>query len=270
MAHVCPACGADNEPAAQFCGQCGAAIPVQAGGPAPLTTPAVQPAAQAQPPVHGLAVLSLVFGLLGLCCLLPIVGSIAGVVLGVLALRRINESAGKFAGQSMAVAGIVASVVGAVCLVAIVASTTNLFDRYHLKSTNTTCISNEKQLVIGVLMYSQDYDEHYPRVANWNDGIFPYIKNTTVFSCPSAGSTVPNYGMNRALDGIRPPRIANPAALVALFDSKVLERNVAGDLSMVDYRHGGGYNAAFADGHVRVISPGQAQTATQWTPSPGL
>lgn len=215
-----------------------------------------------------MATAALIFGLLGLCCLLPVVGSIAGIVLGILALRNINENPETYSGKPLAISGIVASSAGLVILLMIVASTTNIlnqaFPRMH--GNPARCISNEKQLALATVMYAQDYDSHYPLAMNWNDGIYPYVKNTTIFSCPAVGTTVPNYAMNRALAQVKSERVMSPASAVLLFDSRIAERNVTGDISLVDYRHEGGYNAAFADGHVKTVKPSEGGMSVQFTP----
>jgi prepilin-type N-terminal cleavage/methylation domain-containing protein/prepilin-type processing-associated H-X9-DG protein len=61
-----------------------------------------------------------------------------------------------------------------------------VFAQAREKARQTTCLSNNKQAVLGVLMYSQDYDETYPlgaydtisnaAVVMWYDVVEPYIK----------------------------------------------------------------------------------------------
>ncbi|HEY3330918.1 MAG TPA: DUF1559 domain-containing protein [Capsulimonadaceae bacterium] len=84
------------------------------------------------------------------------------------------------------------------------------------KARQTTCTSNLKQLGIGALQYVQDYDEIYPTVAfdtptccttnwgrtGWAGKMYPYVKSTGVFSCPSdptekaSGNNVLSYAFN--------------------------------------------------------------------------
>lgn len=77
-----------------------------------------------------------------------------------------------------------------------------VFAQAREKARQTACVSNLKQVGVGIMMYSQDYDETLPV---YNDGVFdfanpavynvtpnffgspmPYIKNSGVFGCPSA------------------------------------------------------------------------------------
>ena len=75
-----------------------------------------------------------------------------------------------------------------------------VFAQARAKARQTACLSNEKQMGNALMMYAQDYDEtlpfggYYPWGANkqsdvtnpiWMDMIFPYVKNTQVFTCPS-------------------------------------------------------------------------------------
>ncbi|MCS7311066.1 MAG: DUF1559 domain-containing protein, partial [Armatimonadetes bacterium] len=86
------------------------------------------------------------------------------------------------------------------------------------KARQSTCISNFKQILLGALMYTQDFDEKFHRLLVWNPTCFtnpsacssgcparcwnnnpngpdqtigpedmlnPYIKNTGVWACPS-------------------------------------------------------------------------------------
>ena len=79
-----------------------------------------------------------------------------------------------------------------------------VFARAREKARQSNCLSNTKQLMTGILMYAQDYDETMPRVSitvaswvmpaggintsgimPWNCSILPYIKNVQIFNCPS-------------------------------------------------------------------------------------
>ena len=71
-----------------------------------------------------------------------------------------------------------------------------VFAQAREKARQTTCLSNLKQIGLGVMQYTQDYDETYPRAKfdppqppltryswaqpNWQDMVSPYVKNGTV------------------------------------------------------------------------------------------
>jgi prepilin-type N-terminal cleavage/methylation domain-containing protein/prepilin-type processing-associated H-X9-DG protein len=90
-----------------------------------------------------------------------------------------------------------------------------VFAQAREKARQATCLSNQKQLILGALQYTQDYDEAWPlsefhtvstntwagasvttpadvfghtpqRDAFWSNAIQPYMKNTQIMNCPSA------------------------------------------------------------------------------------
>lgn len=83
-----------------------------------------------------------------------------------------------------------------------------VFAQAREKARQTACLSNSKQMALGVMMYSQDYDETLPianyapwctyavndfRVPKWMDMLYPYIKNEQVFTCPSFPPDTANH-----------------------------------------------------------------------------
>ncbi len=76
-----------------------------------------------------------------------------------------------------------------------------VFARARENARKATCQSNLKQISLGYRMYSQDHDERFPTDwvtippgtawtdrYTWRAMIFPYVKNTGVYSCPSDSS----------------------------------------------------------------------------------
>lgn len=71
-----------------------------------------------------------------------------------------------------------------------------VFAQAREKARATSCLSNQKQIATGLLMYAQDYDEMLlmgmygtsasGTLCSWPAMIQPYIKSTQVFQCPSA------------------------------------------------------------------------------------
>jgi prepilin-type N-terminal cleavage/methylation domain-containing protein/prepilin-type processing-associated H-X9-DG protein len=74
-----------------------------------------------------------------------------------------------------------------------------VFAQAREKARQTSCLSNLKQVGLGIMLYMQDYDEVLPLGMNYfNDNrpagpgrewyfvIAPYIKNTVIRNCPSA------------------------------------------------------------------------------------
>ena len=71
-----------------------------------------------------------------------------------------------------------------------------VFARARENARRSSCQSNLKQIGLGILQYTQDYDEKMP-FACWDDAgqypwqfvVQPYIKSYQVFTCPSFTST---------------------------------------------------------------------------------
>ncbi|MEO6907312.1 MAG: DUF1559 domain-containing protein, partial [Abditibacteriaceae bacterium] len=92
-----------------------------------------------------------------------------------------------------------------------------VFARARENARRTACMSNLKQIGLGIQMYVQDYDERFPLVAvngpvsintstgastypaiiGWSDALQPYIKNIQIYQCPSDST----YG---TINGINP------------------------------------------------------------------
>jgi prepilin-type N-terminal cleavage/methylation domain-containing protein/prepilin-type processing-associated H-X9-DG protein len=83
-----------------------------------------------------------------------------------------------------------------------------VFAQARESARQTSCLSNTKQLGLGILQYVQDYDEKFPlwlyddnspardkpdqpwgpwknQHVGWDKAIQPYVKNTQIFRCPS-------------------------------------------------------------------------------------
>ncbi len=120
-----------------------------------------------------------------------------------------------------------------------------VFARAREKARQTSCLSNVKELALGVMMYAQDYDETYPCWARWypsrynaGDGfgtsvctspqspplaIYPYVKNMQVYVCPSGAGTTDANGYGWYDDNWKFP---GPASLSYGFASYIFGRNV--------------------------------------------
>jgi len=126
-----------------------------------------------------------------------------------------------------------------------------VFAKAREKAEQTTCTSNLKQLGLGFMMYSQDYDQRLPLVwdnttgngmdSGWvwyqtfanpvagnfdpsRGSIFPYIKNAQIFVCPVDDTEQGcSYAVNALLyptalpsgahGGMKQGRISSPASV---------------------------------------------------------
>src|SRR5437762_2986730 len=88
-----------------------------------------------------------------------------------------------------------------------------VFAQAREKARAASCLSNVKQMSLGIMMYAQDNDEFMPYgyaytwpgqkyLEYWQDLIRPYVKSEAVYTCPSGG-----HGKNTYL---RVPGEPNP------------------------------------------------------------
>ena len=170
-----------------------------------------------------------------------------------------------------------------------------VFARAREKARQTSCLNNTKQIGMGAMQYAQDYDEmwhrHYYPVATplpqpdgsaasaniiWTHMIYPYVKNTQVFKCPSSAEdmtfsnvTSYNYAFNYHNNGIMNHRslahILRPASVLVYVDggsyiaapfvapgaNPALRTDPGGHyyIDAVKAWHNDGCNVIYADGH---------------------
>ena len=140
-------------------------------------------------------------------------------------------------------------------------------DKSHAGDPQAACADRLKQLDLALLMYAQDYDEHYPPARNWCGALAKYTRSPDIFRCPAASQLEAGFGLNKLLAGKTMSEIASPSGLTSLFETNAGKRNFAGDAADLAKppRHDGGNNFAFADGHVRWYEPDAVQ-ASFWRP----
>lgn len=121
-----------------------------------------------------------------------------------------------------------------IAIIAILASILfPVFGRARENGRRSSCQSNLKQIGIGMLQYSQDYDEkmifwynnNVSPQENWMDIAQPYVKSTQIFVCPSISdkkytpkstTEVGGYAIN--VYGDRETNASNPQGPVSLAD----------------------------------------------------
>ncbi|MEN6549015.1 MAG: prepilin-type N-terminal cleavage/methylation domain-containing protein [Armatimonadia bacterium] len=167
-----------------------------------------------------------------------------------------------------------------------------VFAKAREKARQSSCLSNTKQLALAVLSYVQDYDEKFmfaylnPPGTWWYVACQPYIKNAQILICPSKNGTSSDYGYNMdtlgyswgtagtQVGGTALGAIQSPAETVMLSDSNAgysfAGGRVSGSNPVFDtntyngwdpanpspgaaFRHNGGSNHAFVDGHSKWL-----------------
>jgi prepilin-type N-terminal cleavage/methylation domain-containing protein/prepilin-type processing-associated H-X9-DG protein len=197
-----------------------------------------------------------------------------------------------------------------------------VFARARENARRASCMSNMKQIGLGLMQYTQDYDERYPLSSHctssgcaaddldsdpskpsgifsgvyigyasptygshrtWMDFIYPYVKSTQIFVCPSSqfAKSTPNYGYSTAFSnyssvsywmGVSTPywaplslsAVTRPSEIVVIAEMSTSDSQTMSASSMRSYAaptsgvnqfkvvpHLDGGNAVYADGHVK-------------------
>ncbi len=215
--------------------------------PTPGATGMAGPAVPAVPPrPAGLAIASLVLGLLG--CTAPI-----GLILGIVALVKINKSRGQLGGQGLAIAGTCLSGFMLLFFLPIIAGLMlPALARAKAKAQTINCVNNIKQVCLGMRIYASDHNETFPPAETWCDAIQPSLGSPAVLRCPADRSGQRcSYGFNRNLSGVSVDK-ANPQT-VLIFECRG-GWNISGGRADMLTHHFRTYTVGFVDGSVRQVS----------------
>jgi prepilin-type N-terminal cleavage/methylation domain-containing protein len=134
-----------------------------------------------------------------------------------------------------------------------------VFAQAREKARAITCVSNLKQIGLGLVMYVQDYDETMPAafictpdvngstdtdcdatdgVVSYEQQIFPYIKNKKVFVCPSDAIPRANQGAEFT-DG----NDCTPSAANCVTGAQIRSYGYVGNINTEQYSESNGGNA---------------------------
>lgn len=67
-----------------------------------------------------------------------------------------------------------------------------VFAKAREKARQTVCLSNMKQIGLGLMMYTEDYDETYPPYGN-NNGVYHFVDAAAGIGTTPAGTVIPNF-----------------------------------------------------------------------------
>jgi len=150
-----------------------------------------------------------------------------------------------------------------------------VFARAREKARASSCLSNVKQLMLGVMMYAQDYDETlipgaYPietPTLRWYSILEPYLKNAQMLQCPNLPGGYVDYGWNWSEFGYyygshgtgwctKLAEIGLPAETILLGDNGLQASSTHAYLyrrstANMCTRHNGSGNFGLCDGHAK-------------------
>jgi prepilin-type processing-associated H-X9-DG protein len=225
-------------------------------------SPQPLPAAPAEAKTSGMAITSLVLGILGLftCG----VTSLVGLILGIVALLKVNRSGGRLSGNGLAIAGICVSALFVLMVPIYAAMLLPALARAKSKAQTINCVNNMKQLALAVRIYANDHNNQFPPAATWCDAIQGSVGSPKVFQCPSEPGRRCAYAFNAKLDGKKEGEIDPQTVL--LYESDAGWNGTGGAENLKPHQHSSRtVNVAFADGSVQQLSRSRLGTL-RWEP----
>ena len=124
--------------------------------------------------------------------------------------------------------------------------------------SHNNCLSNVRQITLGMSMYAADNGDHLPFASDWPQSTLPFTKNQQMYTCPSdAGNGVQaggdlrsSYAMNECANALSLAAAVDPAQMVVVFDGTA----IFGRLAAAAFRHAEGLNVASLDSHAKWLS----------------
>ncbi len=187
-----------------------------------------------EPVQTGMAVAALVLGVAGLT-IFPVVGAIAAIVMGIVALNRISNEPRRYGGRGMAVGGLVCGGVG-IIMIPIMALMLSILlpslSRARELSKRLVCASNIKGIGTTIKIYMHEHPGEGVSTLEWMVEQGMVAERQLI--CPSSGLATSNYIY-----------VSSPAGPVD---------NLAVAMYEPKSNHGGeGGNFLFADDHTTFI-----------------
>jgi len=234
----CPKCGTENPDEVRYCGNCGTAF-----GAAPAA------AVPMMPKTSGLAVAALVCAILSIfTCMIT---TIPAIILGIVALVKINNSAGRLKGTGMAITGIVGPVVALPVAALLMGILMPALARVRQLALRKVCNTNLSGLSKAMMLYTYDYDR-YPTPQKWCDLLIEYCEVAPQsFVCKGAPEGPCNYALNKNIAKLG---TSTQGDIVLLFETYPGWNQVGGpEIINTGNHQGWGCNVAFVDMHVEFV-----------------
>jgi hypothetical protein len=230
----------------------------RAASPPPLAAP---PAATPPGKTSGMAVASLVLGILG--CLG--ITAVAGLILGIVAQVKISKSGGRLKGSGLAIGGIVVSGIMLIMAIPVMAALLlPALAKMKQQAQSNNCDNNARQVALAIRLYADENDGKCPPAVNWCDAILNNVPGPDTFKCPQRRGERSGYAFNAKLAGKTLSSI--PPDTVLIFESDGGWNSTGGPESLVSRPpHGKSYVFCFADGSVDRVD-GDKLPQLRWEP----
>jgi prepilin-type processing-associated H-X9-DG protein len=130
-----------------------------------------------------------------------------------------------------------------ICVVLVTAGVIQTYRNFREAATESKCRASLETLAGGTLRYAMEHDYRLPTTNDWLSVTTPGTEE--IDSCPARSCPGEvGYAMSPSLSGADLRKIPHPESTILLYEA-------CGGAS--EYRHRGGMNVAYADGHVAWI-----------------
>ena len=219
------------------------------------------PVVPSQPKTSGLAIASLVCGIVGPCTggLL----SIVGIILGIVGMGKIKRSGGAVGGRGLAIAGLIVSVVTLIIGLAIatifgIGALLGLAGLSTVKDmgTQAMCENNVRQLCVAAHQYAKANNDTLPPADTWPEALKNghFLESDTALSCLGRGITGRAFAMNAKVGGMPWSKVRRQSEAVLFFECSPGAPPSGGPSDLPpEPPHTGGWTIGFCDGHVEIV-----------------
>ena len=238
-----------------------------------MTSSQTTPSAPAQPKTSGLAIASIVLGIAGLCTV-GLTG-IVGIILGIIALKKIGRSGGQVAGRGLAIGGLVASIITLLLGAIFVAASFFLWIGGS-RAWQTASVTSQRMIMqsrIAMLCqatrgYAAENEDRFPPPDTWPQALKDarVLPDDTMLIDPwdpAAGRVI---AMNALLAGKKSSDLRQRSKTVLFFECAPGAPPAGGAANLpTEPRDRAGYVIGFCDGHVETVPKQQVGRLT-WDP----
>ncbi len=239
----------------------------ETSNPTPTSPPVIPGDLPVQPSTSGLAITSLVLGILGFCT--SGLSGILGLIFGIIALISISKSKGLKKGSGFAIGGIVCSVASFFFLaVFMIGLMLPAFTSARSSAQKLVSQSNARMIATGISIYASENDDALPPLDDWVNVLVDGGMITRDQVCWGGDINKGKcFTMNINLEGLLLSDIQTDPAQTVLFFESELGSPLAGGLESlpIQSQSGWGYIVAFVDGHVAHIEDSSIEYSI-WEP----
>ena len=227
-----------------------------------MTSSQTTPSAPAQPKTSGLAIASIVLGIAGLCTV-GLTG-IVGIILGIIALKKIGRGGGQTAGRGLAIGGIVASIVTLLVGAIFVAASfflwiggSRAWETASVTSQRMIMQSHTSLLCHATMAYAAGNEDRFPPPDTWPQALKDarVLPDETLLSDPRDPAAGRAIAMNALLAGKKSSDIRQRSETVLFFECAPGAPPAGGAANLPpEPRDRAGYVIGFCDGHVETVA----------------